>query len=242
MTTSVFLAVLLAALLHATWNSLVKSSADAHATMLAITIGHVPTALILLPFSLPINLDAIPWILAGIMLHVGYQLSLVASYKTGDLTVVYPIARGSAPLIVTIISISFLGIAFTSSQLIGVALIVLGLFTLALVKNSNGTRSPISIAMALCTGMFIASYSLVDGMGARIASSALGFWSLSAIGNAIAFSFFISLSHPKSFKLIKTDRNVMLIGLGGGTASFIAYGLGSRRLCTCCRPSCSSLP
>ena len=94
----VFSVVLLAALLHAVWNSLLKGSSDKHMTMLAIALGHVPVALMMLPLAPSVDLAALPWILASVALHLGYQLFLTAGYRIGDLTLVYPIARGSAPL------------------------------------------------------------------------------------------------------------------------------------------------
>ena len=119
----VFSVVLLAALLHAVWNSLLKGSSDKHMTMVAIALGHVPVALLMLPFAQNVDLAALPWILAGVVLHLGYQLFLTAGYRIGDLTLVYPIARGSAPLIVTIFSVAVLGISFSTSELSGVGLI-----------------------------------------------------------------------------------------------------------------------
>ena len=225
MTTSVFIAVLLAACLHAIWNSLIKGSTDKNTTMLAVVLGHVPVALVALPLAPPINLAALPWIICGVALHVGYQLFLIASYRAGDLTLVYPIARGSAPLIVTVVSISVMGISFTPLELSGVIVIALGLVSLTLVRRADGSRNPRAVSMALCTGVFIAAYSLVDGMGARIATSALGFWSWAAIGNAVAFTLWMALMRPQTLTSLKSDRLVFWSGMVGGTASFLAYGL-----------------
>ncbi len=219
------MAVLLAACLHAIWNSLVKGSADKQATMLAVVLGHVPVALCALPFAHPIGIAAIPWVLGGVALHLGYQLFLVAGYRAGDLTLVYPVARGSAPLIVTLVSIVFLGASFTLPELSGVALIALGLLSLALVRRDDGARNPRAVGMALCTGGFIAAYSLVDGIGARVAMTALGYWTWSAIGNAIVFTTWTALTRPGTLRVLKSDRRLIRLGLIGGGASFLAYGL-----------------
>ncbi len=112
----------------------------------------------------------------GVALHLGYQLFFIAGYRAGDLTLVYPVARGSAPLVVTVASVGFLGISFTQFEFMGVALITLGLVSLALVRRASGAPNPQAVAMALCTGLFIAAYSLVDGIGAQVATTALGFW------------------------------------------------------------------
>src|SRR5438094_2328716 len=98
--THVLLVVLLAAALHATWNALVKSAPDKLVSMTAVVLGHAPFALLALPFvSLP-DATSVPYILTGAALHIGYQLFLFWAYRHGDLTQVYPIARGTAPLIV----------------------------------------------------------------------------------------------------------------------------------------------
>lgn len=225
MTATVFFAVLLAACLHATWNSLVKGSSDKYATMLAVTLGHLPIAVLILPFAPPMDAAAWPWIIASVILHLGYQLFLVAGYRAGDLTLVYPIARGSAPILVTIISIAVLGISFTLLELSGVFLIVLGLFSLAIVRQGNGTRNPRAVTMALCTGGFIAAYSLVDGIGAREAQTALGYWSWAAIGNALCLLVWTAFTSRSTFKVVKSNRRVIWAGLVGGTASYVAYGL-----------------
>ncbi len=224
MTLPVFLAVLLAAALHATWNSVVKGSADKQVTMLAVVLGHLPAALLILPFAPPVAPAALPWIVGGVALHLGYQLFLIAGYRAGDLTLVYPVARGSAPLIVTLVSINALGASFTALELSGVALIALGLASLALVRRGTA-HNPRAIVMALCTGGFIAAYSLVDGIGARLATTALGFWTWSAIGNAIALTTWTALTRPATFTALTASRSVALSGLVGGTASFLAYGL-----------------
>lgn len=204
---------------------MVKGSDDKHATMLAVVLGHIPVAILVLPFAPPVSTAAIPWIIGSVALHLGYQLFLIAGYRAGDLTVVYPIARGSAPLIVTAVSIGVMGIPFTNFELTGIVLIALGLASLALVRRADDTRNSRAVIMALCTGGFIAAYSLVDGLGARVATSALGFWSWAAIGNAIALTMWTALMRPYTFNRLTSDRSLALSGIIGGTASFLAYGL-----------------
>jgi multidrug transporter EmrE-like cation transporter len=110
----------------------------------ALVLGHLPIAIIAIAFVPVPEAASWPYIIAGIALHMGYQLFLLQSYKIGDLTQVYPIARGSAPLIVTVVSVVFLGIALTTMQLAAVALIGLGILTLAL-----------ALALALCDGRMV---------------------------------------------------------------------------------------
>ena len=119
----VFLTVIGAALLHASWNALIKGGADKRVSMGAMVLGHLPIALIAMVFVPLPHLESWPYIIAGIVLHMGYQLFLLQSYKIGDLTQVYPIARGSAPLLVTLFSVFVLGVALTSLQLTAVLFI-----------------------------------------------------------------------------------------------------------------------
>ena len=97
-----------AAVLHAAWNVLFKGSTDKALSMGAVVIGHVPIAVIILPvLSIP-EVASLPYLFSCIALHLGYQIFLLKSYEKGDLTQVYPIARGSAPLIVALGSITSL--------------------------------------------------------------------------------------------------------------------------------------
>ncbi len=204
---------------------MIKGSADKHTSMLSVVLGHVPIALMALLFAPPVDLAALPWIFGGVALHLAYQLFLIAGYRIGDLTLVYPIARGSAPLLVTAVSIAVMGVSFSLKELSGVFLIAVGLISLALVKHADEARNPKAVLTALCTGVLIAAYSLVDGIGARVATSALGFWSWAAIGNAVALTIWTAAVQRKSLVIWSSDPRVMLTGLAGGTASFAAYGI-----------------
>ncbi len=225
MTPLVFGTVLFAALLHATWNALVKGGADKHASMTAVVLGHIPLALVVLPFVPLPDAAALPWLLAGIALHLGYQLFLIAGYRAGDLTQVYPIARGTAPLIVAAVSVGLLGVTLALAELLAIALIAAGILSLALVRRADGTRNPRAAIMALGTGGFIAAYSLVDGIGARAAGTALGYWTWAALGNAVLFCLWTAIAKPDLLGRLPRDRQLVRLGLIGGSASYLAYGL-----------------
>ena len=223
MSLTVFLAVILAAFLHAGWNAIVKGGADKGLAMTAVVLGHVPCALASLAFvPLPAR-ESWPWLAAGIALHLGYQLFLLTSYRIGDLTQVYPIARGVAPLIVAGISVAFLGVTLAPLELLGVLTIGAGIMSLALVRQCDGLKNHRAAIYALITGCFIAAYSLVDGIGARLAGTAVGFFSVAAVCNAILFSAIMGWRSPGLIRATLTrGKRVMAIG---GTASFIAYAL-----------------
>ena len=219
----VFLAVMGAAVLHATWNALVKSGADKTMSMAAIVIGHIPLAMLILPFvPLPAP-ESLPYLLTGMLLHFGYQIFLLKSYLIGDLTQVYPIARGSAPLIVALVSVVFLGVQLNGLELVAILIIGTGIISLTLVRRSDGMQNKSAAAVALITGGFIASYSLVDGLGARLAGTSLGFYCWLSIGNALLMSAYLAVRSPETLHALPRRGKLMLF-FGGG-ASFVAYAI-----------------
>ena len=220
----VFAAVLLAALLHASWNALLKGGADKDVSMAAIVIGHVPLALLAVPFAPIPPVETLPWLAAGIALHLGYQLFLIAGYRIGDLTQVYPIARGVAPLIVALVSATLLGVVLGRGEIVAIALIASGIVSLALVGRADRPWNPRAVVFALATGCFIAAYSVVDGLGARVSGTALGYWAWSALGNAVLFSLWTAMARPGALSRAFA-RPTALVGLVGGSASFVAYAM-----------------
>ena len=223
MTTPVFIAVIAAALLHATWNALVKGGADKHLSMAAVVLGHLPPALLALIFVPSPAAESFVFILAGAALHVGYQLFLMHAYKVGDLTQVYPIARGSAPLVVAGISVAFLGVELSRIEIMGVVTIGIGLISMSLVRQADGLRNVRAARLALVAGGFIAAYSLIDGYGARLAGTALGFYGWLALGNGLAFAAITAWREPGLLARIPADAGKEF--LLGGSASFTAFAL-----------------
>ncbi|RED13800.1 DMT family transporter [Pontivivens insulae] len=221
MTLTVFLAVILAAALHASWNAMVKGAADKDLTMAAVVIGHAPFALIAMAISPMPALESWGWIALSTVLHLGYQLFLLRSYRTGDLTQVYPIARGAAPLIVALVSVAALGETLSLGQQIGVMLIGCGVASVAIGGKASPDR--ISAVYALITACFIASYSLSDGIGARAAGTALGYYGWLGFLNAMVFVVFTALTRRHLLgQLVGPRRGLLLIG---GGASFVAYAI-----------------
>jgi len=223
MSFTVFCAVIAAALLHASWNAMVKGARDKQLNMIAVVIGHLPLALIALALSPAPNAASLPYLFAGMALHFGYQLVLLSAYHAGDLTQVYPIARGSAPMIVAGVSVGVLGVTLQPIEVAAVLTIGIGILSIALVRRADGQRNPQGAKLALITGCFIAAYSLVDGLGARVAGTAMGFYGWLAVGNAALMIGFIALRAPYQLRALNiTGKRVFLIG---GSASFAAYAL-----------------
>jgi drug/metabolite transporter (DMT)-like permease len=225
MSLSVMTVVLFAALLHASWNFLVKRTGDKHQSMSAVVIGHLPfaaAALLLTPLPGP---DALPFLLAGAVLHAGYQLFLLASYRIGDLSQVYPLARGVAPLLVAGVSVTLLGLHLSGAELAAVAVIAIGIMSLALARRRDGLRNGPAAALAIITGGFIAGYSLVDGLGARAAGTALGYYGCLSILNAVIFAFIMRVIRPGVVKQVVLRDWRFALGAGG--ASFFAYAMAT---------------
>lgn len=223
MSLAVFLAVIGAAVLHAVWNALVKGGSDRLMGMAAIVFGHVIAGILTLPFTpFPLG-EAWPYLIFGAFLHFGYHMFLLQSYNLGDLTQVYPIARGSAPLIVAVVSVGVLGVALSLGEMLAVAMIGVGIISLALVRQADGLRNKRAAVFALITGCFIASYSLVDGIGARYSGTPTGFFAWLSIINGMMMASFLVWRSPGTFRKIAVQGKVVMF-LGGG-ASFIAYAL-----------------
>ncbi len=221
MDNNVFLIILLATIMHAVWNGMVKKHPDKVVAVSAIVFGHVPAsiiAIILLPAP---SLDCIPYIIASALIHQGYNWYLLSSYKIGDLTKVYPIARCFGPLVATIISILILGLVLDNLIILSICFICLGIMILGIFDQPSKKNSKI-IQYSLFTGFFIGLYSLVDGYGARVSLSAITYMSWSFI--LIAFLFPIVLKIKKQENIFKNviDRGKQIFWVGG-TLSYIIY-------------------
>jgi drug/metabolite transporter (DMT)-like permease len=196
MTTGVFLIVLLAAFIHASWNAAAKGSDDKLRFMIGLVLGHAPfAAAALLVVPLP-AWDCWPYVVGGALLHLCYQLFLQQSYRHGDLTHVYPLARGTAPLLTAALSVLWLGERLSWAAWAGILVIAVGLTSLVAVRRADGIWDARSAAMALATGCFTAGYSLVDGAGARIGGTAIGFYAMLALLNAAAMAALMHWRRP----------------------------------------------
>lgn len=223
MSLPVFAAVLLAALLHALWNGMVKGGTDKRLSMAGVVLGHLPPALVVLALVPLPAVASLPWLLSGIALHFGYQMFLIQAYRVADLSQAYPIARGSAPLLVALISVLFLGVTLNALEWAAILTIAIGILSISLTRQADGLRNLRGAHLALATGGFIAAYSLVDGTGARISGSPLGYYAWIALGNAALMIAYLRLRAPGLLRTL--PRKVPLTLLIGGPISFAAYAL-----------------
>ena len=168
----IFLAVLVAALLHASWNLLVKLDLDRFLALLLIScVMGIMGIVMLMIFPWP-SLASAPYFVASGLLHVGYNMFLARSYRTGDLSQVYPIARGTAPLLTFIGAWGLAGEAVTRIGATGILLLVLGIWLTARPGARTIRLDGMTLFFALGTSGFIAAYTLVDGFGSRLSGSA----------------------------------------------------------------------
>jgi drug/metabolite transporter (DMT)-like permease len=166
-----FLMVLGAALVHATWNALVKADGDRLALIKLMSKTQICVSFCLAPFVSVPTTGCWPFLLASCALNTGYMLLLNRAYQCGDFSLVYPFARGVAPFVVAVVSIVALGETLTRANEIAVALIGLGIISLALSERPTKPTHLRALTFAFATGAFIAAYTIVDGLGARIAGS-----------------------------------------------------------------------
>ncbi len=224
METHVFLAVLTAAALHAGWNALLKLKLE---PLLAITLISIAAGLVavpVLPFiDLP-NAAAWPYIIASLVLHFIYYLTLGEAYKHGELSRVYPIARGTAPLLTAIGATLLLGERLGLIGSAGVVLLACGLLTLAFHNGTAVTRGDLrSVGFAFLTACTIAAYTLVDGVGARLAQSAAPYaaW-LFALDGIMMLAFGIWRWPGQLAPAFLRSWTPML---AGGAMSMVAYAI-----------------
>lgn len=171
----VFVMVLMAALLHASWNALVKADDDRLALLKTLSLTQLVLSLCLAPFVTFPAPESYPYIVASGILNIGYMLFMNRAYQVGDLSLIYPLARGVAPLIVAVVSIWVLGEELSHASKFAILLIALGIASLALARGAASIRDLRPVGLALTTGGFVASYTIIDGMGARAAGTAHGY-------------------------------------------------------------------
>ena len=199
----IFLAVLLAALLHASWNLLVKLDLDRFLALLLIScvMGIMGIAM-LLAFPWP-SLASAPYFITSGLLHVGYNMFLARSYRTGDLSQVYPIARGTAPLITFIGAWALAGETVAGIGALGILLLVGGIWLTARPGAQSIRLDGMTLFFALGTSGFIAAYTIVDGFGARVSGSASAYAGMLFVLDAVFMIIVALLTRgPSAFRQI----------------------------------------
>jgi len=222
MTLTVFFAVMMAALLHAGWNAIVKTGLSKQTSMFLLSVGHAGIGL-LVALTHPIPAPEVwPWLVASGVIHMAYQLFLAYAYEQGDLSRVYPIARGAAPLIVLVASLAFLSDPLGRWDFIGILVLGLGIALMARgVFRSGESRRMLPFAFgAACA---TAGYTLADGLGARVSGQPLAYVGWLMILSAAFFTpVVIAL---KGRAVLRADARGWGLGMIAAAASFAAYAI-----------------
>ena len=167
--------VLTAALLHASWNAMAKSDGAPEFSIASYQVVGSVVCLALTPLVPAPAVASWPMIFASVVIHNFYYFTLAQSYRAGDLSQVYPLFRGLAPLLVAIGAAVFAGEWLTPGALFGVALISAGLMSLTLLRGRLGAIPPAALGWGLTTSVLIAAYTVVDGLGVRAAGNSLSY-------------------------------------------------------------------
>ncbi|MGW4702127.1 EamA family transporter [Streptomyces sp. NPDC004285] len=216
--------VLAAALLHAVWNALAHGAEDRLAVFVLMNLATTGCAAAVACFTPLPDARAWPFLAASAALQVAYQALLLQAYRLGDFGQMYPIARGTSPLLVALVSATALGRPLSAAETLGVLVISLGLLGLALADGLPGRAQLPALAAALGTGVMIASYTLVDGSGVRQSSTGVtGYvaWLFLCQGPVLPLVAWALRGRSLTARL----RPVLGRGLMGGVLSLLAYGL-----------------
>jgi drug/metabolite transporter (DMT)-like permease len=220
----VFAAVLFAAACHAGWNAVAKKGLDPLATTVLISLGAAVVSIPLVPFVGMPAPAAWPWVIASVVIHLFYFAALIEGYRAGDLGQVYPIARGTAPLLTASASTALIGEAIGPRAWGGVVLLAAGVLLLSLRGGRDvGRLDRRAVGFALLTAVTICAYSLVDGIGARLAGSAHAYSIALFIGMApVMLVYALARRGAAAFPAMGSH---WASGLVGGALQLGSYGI-----------------
>jgi drug/metabolite transporter (DMT)-like permease len=212
--------VLFAAVLHASWNALVKAASDRALVLAAVSGAHAATGLALIAISSPPAMASWPSIAASTLIHYIYYALLFQAYRLGDLSQVYPISRGLAPALVALGTFLIIGETLSPQGWAGLAAISFGIGLLALQRGAVHA-DPRAVGVAALLGLTIAAYSVADGIGIRVSESPLGYMGWLFLLEAPVVLAILWNRHVKKGTI---SWRVFGLGLIGGAFSVTAYG------------------
>jgi drug/metabolite transporter (DMT)-like permease len=222
LTLPITLAVLFGALLHAVWNAIVKRGGDPLVDMALLTLGASVLAAPLLWLAPAPAPASWPFLIASNLIHVGYYVTLVGTYRHVDLSVGYPLMRGSAPLLVTLAGVLLLGERPTPAMALGIVLICLGVASLALANGWHAMRGR-ALLWPFANAGLIAAYTLVDAAGARVSGAAIGYVLWMFFLEGLPFALIVRWRRGPGF--IDAALSRWRLGLAGGACSALSYGI-----------------
>ena len=221
MSLTIIAIILSAALLHAVWNAIVKSAVDRTTTLGLVAFGHVlPGAVMVAVLPLP-SAESFVYIALSTVVHFGYFYLLGRAYEHGDLSIVYPIARGIVPALVSLWAWLLLGEVLPPPVWIGIGLIVVGILLSSWTSLRTGVGKS-ALVLSLATGFCISIYSLVDGIGVRLSGNTLSYWAWGAFLHLFIAGF---AGWLRRRTLVQLPVRIWVTGIAGGMVSMTAYGL-----------------
>ena len=211
--------VMCAAILHAGWNAVLRGGGDRlwSMTLMMVAVTCVTgVAAVFVPWP---DAASWPYVIASALIHTGYNLSLVRTYRVGDLGQTYPISRGSSPVLVALGAMLFAHEALTLVSAIGIALVSAGIVSLAF--QGRGLRADF-LPAALTTGVLIGAYTVVDGIGVRLAGSSVAYTNSMFLLWSITMPpiFLLMRGKPPAYTGMQTG-----MALTGGLVSILTYGI-----------------
>ena len=216
----IFIIIIFSAMCHAVWSAIIKSSSNPLSLM---GITSVLELLIFLPLTFYVPFPSVEiWYLlfATIFIHVLYRLNVIYSYKFGDLSFVYPIARGGSSLLIAIISILFLQNSINFFGFLGVIIVCVGLFLISFSSKIKFNKP--AFFLAVSTAIFITTYTLIDGIGVRSSENAFSyiFWLIALNGVPILI---ISIFSKNGLR--KKESYSIKAGIAAGIFATLSYAL-----------------
>ncbi|MCI0689330.1 MAG: EamA family transporter [Sporichthyaceae bacterium] len=219
----VIVVVLVAALCHAGWNAVIKSVPDSQVGMAVMNGFGAAIAAILVLIVPPPNSAAWPYLITSAVLHLAYSGLLAVSYRLGDFNQVYPLARGLAPLLVAGVAPVVAAEHLSGPQLVALGLMCGGLGGLVFAGGLPTRAGASGVAAAAATGVLIAGYTVVDGLGVRASDSSISYiaWLLLLFGPVSPLLLVLRRGVRRS----RPSRSVVLRCIPAGLAGFLGYGL-----------------
>jgi drug/metabolite transporter (DMT)-like permease len=215
---TVVLVVLGAGLLHAVWNAMTKSLHDQYVSFALLNLATAVTGFVMLSIvGLPRSACWL-YVAGSVLCHLGYELFLMGAYRRADFAESYTIARGIAPLLVSLVGFAFANEHISARGLAGIVVVVVGIVSLA-ARRGHGTARRFGIYFALATGAAIATYTVVDGLGVRVSHDAFQYGSLLFASQATIWLVTV-LSRRRSWW---PELPEAAIGLASGVISMVAY-------------------
>jgi drug/metabolite transporter (DMT)-like permease len=217
---TVTIAVIAAAVTHAVWNAIAHGIKDQTLAFALIGVGGIAIGIPLVIVAAMPRSDCWPYLLGSVVIHIFYNLLLMRCYRLGEFSQVYPLARGTSPLVVTILAAIFIHEHLALPQIAGVLVVSAGLATLVLAGRRPGRAAFLA---AVGTGLTIAAYTTVDGVGVRLSGSPVGYIGWLMVLESLCVPMFAVVRRRDV--LLKQPKRILLAGLAAGALSVLAYGL-----------------